>query len=234
MKNPNQVVVITGASKGLGAELATDFASKGFSLALCARHLQPLEEIAKGFRKDGIEVLTKACNVGNIKEVKSFAKAIKEEFNKVDVLINNASILGPRTPLSEIAPEVWREVIEVNLNGAFYVTKEILPLMGKGGSIINISSGVTLAPRENWGPYGISKFGLEALSNNLALELKPRGIRVNIVDPGAMRTEMRAKAYPEEDPLTLPKPEELLDVFRYLSSEKSAGVTGQRFSAKNF
>jgi NAD(P)-dependent dehydrogenase (short-subunit alcohol dehydrogenase family) len=106
--------------------------------------------------------------------------------------------------------------------------------MPEGGSIVNVVSGVSVEGRPEWGAYAVSKFGVEGLTQILAAELEERGIRVNAVDPGGMRTEMRAAAYPEEDPMTRITPEENTDVFLYLASDESKGVTGERFKAQEF
>jgi NAD(P)-dependent dehydrogenase (short-subunit alcohol dehydrogenase family) len=128
---------------------------------------------------------------------------------------------------------VWREVLEVNLTGTLVPTLAVLPGMRAAGrgSIINLSSGVGNEPRERWGAYAISKWGVEALSKNLALEEEDVGIRVNIVDPGRLRTGMRRAAYPGEDPSGPAPPEDAVPVFLWLASERSTGITGQRFRA---
>jgi NAD(P)-dependent dehydrogenase (short-subunit alcohol dehydrogenase family) len=125
-------------------------------------------------------------------------------------------------------------VLEANLTGPFLLTKAVIPYMPKGGSIINITSGVSIEGRPRWGAYSVSKFGLEGLTQVLAAELEEHRIRVNSVDPGSMRTEMRAAAYPDEDPTTLTTPEENTYVFLYLASDESRNVTGERFKAKEF
>jgi NAD(P)-dependent dehydrogenase (short-subunit alcohol dehydrogenase family) len=106
--------------------------------------------------------------------------------------------------------------------------------MPEGGSIVNVVSGVSVEGRPEWGAYSVSKFGVEGLTQILASELEDRGIRVNAVDPGGMRTGMRAAAYPDEDPMTRITPEENTDVFLYLASDDSRGVTGRRFKAQEF
>lgn len=120
-----------------------------------------------------------------------------------------------------------------NLNGTFNVTRAVAPLMvGAGsGSVINVSSGASLPPRVNWGAYAVSKAAVDAFSYNLAAELNGSGVRVNIVDPGAMRTSMRADAYPAEDPTTLKEAESIVPLFLWLATDRSRGVTGQRFQA---
>jgi len=106
--------------------------------------------------------------------------------------------------------------------------------MPTGASIVNVVSGVSVEGRAEWGAYSVSKFGIEGLTQILAAELEERGIRANAVDPGGMRTEMRAAAYPEEDPMTRITPEENTDVFLYLASDESKGAAGQRFKAQEF
>jgi NAD(P)-dependent dehydrogenase (short-subunit alcohol dehydrogenase family) len=129
----------------------------------------------------------------------------------------------------------WKDVIDVNLTGAFLCAKAVVPFLKEThGSLINISSGVGDHGRPYWGAYCVSKNGLEAMSELMAGELSEDGVRVNAVDPGKMRTEMRAAAYPDEDPDTLPTPYDITDVFVYLASAESAGVTGQRFRAQEF
>jgi NAD(P)-dependent dehydrogenase (short-subunit alcohol dehydrogenase family) len=155
-------------------------------------------------------------------------------FGRIDVLVNNAGVLGPRVPIEEYPEDEWRRVIDANLTGPFLVTKAAIPHMPEGGSIINVVSGVSVEGRAGWGAYSVSKFGVEGLTQILAAELEERGIRANAVDPGGMRTGMRAAAYPEEDPLTRITPEENTDIFLYLASDESRGVTGQRFKAQEF
>jgi NAD(P)-dependent dehydrogenase (short-subunit alcohol dehydrogenase family) len=137
-------------------------------------------------------------------------------------------------PIAEYPEDEWRKVLEANLTGPFLLTKAVIPYMPEGGSIINVTSGVSIEGRPRWGAYSVSKFGLEGLTQILAAELEDRGIRANSVDPGGMRTEMRAAAYPDEDPMTRIIPEENTDVFLYLASDESKDVTGERFKSQEF
>jgi NAD(P)-dependent dehydrogenase (short-subunit alcohol dehydrogenase family) len=114
------------------------------------------------------------------------------------------------------------------------VSKAAIPYLSDGASIINVVSGVSVEGRAEWGAYSVSKFGMEGLNQILAAELAERGVRVNAVDPGGMRTDMRAAAYPEEDPQTRITPEENTAVFLYLASDESRDVTGERFKAQEF
>ena len=149
--------------------------------------------------------------------------------------LSSPSILGSRVALREFPVDLWREVVDVNLTGAFIVAKACVPaLADTGGAMIHVSSGVGDHGRPYWGAYCPSKNGVEALSEMLAGELAEAGVRSNAVDPGRMRTTMRAAAYPEEDAETVPTPYEITDVFVYLASDEGRAVTGQRLRAADF
>lgn len=150
------------------------------------------------------------------------------------MLVNNAGLLGPRVRIEEYPEDKWRSVLDANLTGPFLVSKAAIPHMREGASVINVTSGVSIEGRPEWGAYSVSKFGLEGLTQILAAELKAHGIRANSVDPGGMRTAMRAAAYPDEDPTTRITPEENTAVFLYLASDESREVTGERFKAQEF
>jgi NAD(P)-dependent dehydrogenase (short-subunit alcohol dehydrogenase family) len=228
-----QVVLITGASKGLGRALADAFGRAGARLVLCARGEAALRETAEALEAGGTEVEWAAADVADEVAVGRLVSRATARFGPVSVLVNNASVLGPRVPLRDHGLEEWRRVLEVNLTGTLIPILAVLPGMRSagGGSIINVSSGVGDVARARWGAYAVSKWGVEALSGNLALEEKDAGVRVNIVDPGRLRTEMRRAAYPEEDPSRPAPPEAAVDVFLWLASPASAGVTGERFEA---
>lgn len=229
-----KVALITGASQGLGKALALAFAEEGASLVINSRSEESIRPVAQEAESLGAKVLAIAADVSSGADVDKLVGAAVDRFGRIDVLINNAGVLGPRTKLEEHTEEEWRQVIDANLTGLFLVTKAVIPHMPEGGSIINVVSGASAGPRANWGAYAISKFGVEALTGNLAIELEERGIRVNAVDPGGMRTPMRAAAYPEEDPQTRITPEENTAVFLYLASDESKSVTGERFKAQEF
>jgi NAD(P)-dependent dehydrogenase (short-subunit alcohol dehydrogenase family) len=228
-----ETVFITGASRGLGRALADAFGGAGARLVLCARGAADLEDVASALRARGVELEWGTVDVSDPGDVAALVARAVERFGPITVLVNNASILGPRVRLAEHPVDAWRQVLEVNLTGVLIPTQAVLPGMREagGGSIVNVSSGVGNIARKRWGAYAISKWGVEALSRNLALEEEAAGIRVNIVDPGQLRTEMRRAAYPDEDPLDPSPPEDAVPVFLWLASEASAGVTGQRFKA---
>jgi NAD(P)-dependent dehydrogenase (short-subunit alcohol dehydrogenase family) len=231
----DKVVMITGASRGLGRALALACAQEGASLVISSRDAGSLDPVAEEVEDvEGIEVLAIPADISRSTHVETLVSAAVEHFGRIDVLINNAGLLGPRVSIEEYPEDEWRKVLEANLTGPFLLTKATIPHMPEGGSIINVTSGVSIEGRARWGAYSASKFAIESLTQILAAELEERGIRVNSVDPGSMRTEMRAAAYPDEDPDTLITPEENTGVFLYLASEESRGVSGGRFRAQEF
>jgi len=230
-----KVAMITGGSKGLGAALARRFADEGAAVSLCARGAEELDEIGAELEGRGADVLTFVADVSSEDDVKAWVAATLARFGKIDTLVNNASLLGPRVGIEAYPLDEWRKVVEVNLTGAFLCAREAIPALRRTkGAMIHVSSGVGDHGRPYWGAYSASKNGLEALSQMLAGELKEDGVRSNAVDPGSMRTDMRAAAYPDEDPDTLPRPREVTDVFVHLASDAASDVTGQRFRAKEF
>lgn len=232
----NKRVVITGASRGLGRALAFRFANEGARLALCARSIDELKRVGLELSLRGSPPLVASCDIGDHVQVGRFAAVVLEEFDSVDVLVNNASQLGPRIDIAEWTAATWNRIIDVNVNGLFAVTRAFLPPMLKqgSGSIINVSSSVGKKGRKRWGAYAASKFALEGFTQTLADEVKNKGVRVNSVNPGPMDTDMRHAAYPEEDRSKLKSPSEVLEVFVFLASDRSRGRTGQYFEAQEF
>ena len=229
-----KVTLITGASRGLGRALALACAKEGANLVINSRSEDSLQPVVEEVQGTGAEVLSVAANVALETEVQKLVDGAVRRFGRIDVLINNAGLLGPRVAIQEYPEDEWRRVIDANLTAPFLLSKAAIPHMPEGASIINVVSGVSIEGRAEWGAYSVSKFGVEGLTQILAAELKDRGIRANAVDPGGMRTEMRAAAYPNEDPQTRITPEENTAVFLYLASEESRNVTGERFKAQEF
>lgn len=228
-----RTVLITGASRGLGAALAEAFAHAGARVALCARRAEALRAVAARLRAAGAVCLARAVDVRREAEIARWVQEAERTLGPPAVLVNNASVLGRRVPLAEHSPEEWRQTLEINLTGAFLAARAVLPAMLRrgDGAIINVSSGAAVLPRVRWGAYSVAKYALEGLSWNLAAELEGTGVRVNVVDPGAMRTSMRAAAYPQEDPASVKPPEAATGVFLWLASDAARGVTGRRFRA---
>ena len=234
-------ILITGASQGLGRQLALDFAREGAAaLALCARHSQPLEKV-----RDEVMVVAPEIKVVLIEADLSrpldlerlFAITLHEFHGRLDVLVNNASMLGPSPMpyLLDYPLEEFQAVLNANLIGPFLAIRKALPAMIEhGGSIINVTSDAGIVGYAGWGAYGISKFGLEGMSQTWAAELEESKVRVNWVDPGSMNTAMHRAAEPDEDPSQWADPAEVTEVFIYLASDESEGVTAHRFQAQEF
>jgi NAD(P)-dependent dehydrogenase (short-subunit alcohol dehydrogenase family) len=229
-----KVALVTGASQGLGRALALAYAREGATIVLNSRSYESIRDVVEEIHDLGTEVLGIGSDVTSSSDVQDLVDVAVEHYGGIDVLVNNAGLLGPRVAIEEYPEDEWRSVLDANLTGPFLVSKAAIPHMRESASIVNVTSGVSVEGRAEWGAYSVSKFGLEGLTQILAAELKDRGIRVNSVDPGGMRTDMRAAAYPDEDPTTRITPEENTAVFLYLASDESIDVTGERFKAQEF
>jgi len=229
-----KVAMVTGASQGLGRALALAYAREGAMLVINSRNYESIRNVVEEIHSLGVEVLGIGADVTSSSDVEDLVDVAVEHYDRIDVLVNNAGLLGPRVAIEEYPEDEWRRVLDANLTGPFLVSKAAIPYMREGASIVNVTSGVSIEGRAQWGAYSVSKFGIEGLTQILAAELKDRGIRVNSVDPGGMRTGMRAVAYPDEDPTTRITPEENTAVFLYLASNESRNITGERFKAQEF
>jgi len=233
-------ILITGASQGLGRALALRFAREGAAgLSIVARHADQLSKVRDEIRKmdnDKIEVVVIEADVSKSRDIERIVATTLAQFKgRLDVLVNNASTIGPSPMpyLLDYPVEDFREVLDTNLIGPFLLIKNTLPAMiERGGSVINVTSDAGQVGYPGWGAYGISKFGLEGMSQTWASELQESGVRVNWVDPGSMNTAMHRAAEPEEEPSQWADPADVTDVFVFLASDESKGVTGKRFQAQ--
>ena len=236
-KLAGKIALITGGSRGIGKAVAAGYAREGAAVFLCGRNDLDVKRAIADIEGAGGRASGCAGDIGKIEDVRRIVQSTIAQFGSIDVLVNNASMLGPRVPLADYPLEAWEEVLRVNLTGIFLMSQEVVKkvmIPKRQGSIINVSSGVGRIGKARWGAYGASKFGVEGLTQGLAEELKDLGIRVNAVNPGPTRTAMRAMAYPDEDPLTLPAPDNVIPVFLYLASDDSRTVTGQSFDAQEW
>lgn len=234
----NNVALITGATRGIGKAVAAAYVREGARVFICARNQLDVAATVRELRYDSTDAQVDGCagDVGKETDVRRIIDAVIERFQRIDTLVNNASLLGPRVTLLEYPFRQWEEVIRVNLHGVFLLSQQVAKRMiaQRHGSIINVSSGVGRIGRARWGAYAVSKFGLEGLTQVLADEVKEFGVRVNSVNPGPTRTDMRAEAYPGEDPLTLPTPEQITPIFVHLASAHSENLTGQMLEAQDW
>jgi NAD(P)-dependent dehydrogenase (short-subunit alcohol dehydrogenase family) len=206
-----ETVIITGGSKGLGRAMVEYWLKDGWNVATCAKDIAPLAALQQQYPESLYAV---DVDIASIDSVRAFCASAIELFKYISVLVNNASILGPRVTLEEYFPEEFEEVMRVNALGSFNFIHELVPHLKsqRSGVILNISSGAGVKGGAKWGAYAASKFAIEGLTQVLKDEVFDDKIRVHAIDPGAMRTQMRAAAYPSEDPLTLPTPEQIARV----------------------
>lgn len=231
--------LITGASQGLGREIAIAYALEGAAgIAIVARSEERLAEGSDRIKEIAPQttVLSIVADLVRQEEIERVVATTLCEFNgRLDILVNNASAIGPEPmpflldyPLAD-----FRDVINTNLIAPFLLIKKALPAMiENGGAIVNVTSDAGVTGYPGWGAYGISKFGIEGMSQTWAAELEESNVRVNWVDPGNMNTAMHRAAEPEEDPTQWANPADVTEVFVYLASDESQHVNGQRFQAQ--
>jgi NAD(P)-dependent dehydrogenase (short-subunit alcohol dehydrogenase family) len=231
--------LITGASQGLGRQLAIDFAREGAAgISIVARSIEFLNQVRNTIQEiaPNTQVLVIAADLTKHEDIeRAVATTLNEFKGHLDVLINNASSIGPSPMpyLLDYPLEDFHNVINTNLIAPFLLIKKALPAMiENGGSIINVTSDAGINGYPGWGAYGISKFGIEGMSQTWAAELEDTDVRVNWVDPGDMNTAMHRAAEPEEDPNQWANPQDVTEVFIYLASDESRHVNGQRFQAQ--
>lgn len=217
-----RVALITGASRGIGAAVARRFAAEGAQVVLVARTVAGLEEVDDAIRAasgGSAQATLVPIDLHKSDDIEKLAHAIAERFGRLDVLVGNAAILGEMTPISQIEPDSWTDVVNLNLTANWRLIRSLEPLLlsSDSGRAMFVTSGVS-GGRAYWGSYAVTKTALEALARTWAQEMEKTNLRINIVNPGAVRTSMRAKAYPDEDPMTLPPPKDVTEVFVELAS----------------
>src|ERR1700719_4294991 len=233
-----RAILITGAGSGLGRALAIECARAGASVILSGRNGAKLDLVydeieAMGGPQPAIAVLDLA--VATAVDYDRLARVIDDEFGKLDGLVHAAGLLGDRTLLEQYDVPTWCKVLHVNLTAPFILTQVLLPTLRKSAdaSVIFVSSGVVKNQRPFWGAYAVAKSGLESVRSMWSQELEGEpGIRMNSVNPGRMRTAMRAAAYPAEDPNTVPTAESVSGTFLYLLSSSGRGIDGQYIEAQ--
>ena len=233
-----KTILVTGAGDGIGRTAALTYASHGATVILLGRTESKLEQVydeieAAGWPKPGLVALDLAT--ATEENAVNLANGLAGEFPHLDGLLHNASILGERRPIESTAYTAWQEVMQVNVNAQFLLTRHLLPLLqaAPAASIIFTSSSVGRTGRAYWGAYAVSKFATEGFMQVLADELENTSkVRVNSLNPGATNTAMRRSAYPAEKPSNNPSPEDIMATYLYLMGDDSAGVTGEAFNAR--
>ncbi|MFZ3236007.1 MAG: SDR family NAD(P)-dependent oxidoreductase [Stellaceae bacterium] len=215
-----KVALITGASRGLGAAVALRFAGEGAHVVLAARTVGGLEEVDDAIRAAGGTATLVPLDLRQPAKIDELAAALLDRYGRLDILVGNAGAFGIFSPLGHIPPEIWAEVMDVNLNANWRLIRAMDPLLrgAPAGRAIFVTSGIGRDTLAYWGPYAVSKTGLEMLVKIYAAEIAKTRVRANLVDPGPLRTRLRARAFPGEDPNTLPPPESVADLFVDLAS----------------
>ena len=229
----NKIILVTGASRGIGKSASIMYASLGAKVILLGRDLESLEQVYDEivqlkYSEPMISLMDLERADGN--DYQAVYENMMNEFGKLDGLLLNASILGDRSPIAHYDPETWVRTLHVNLTTQFLLTKALLPVLyeSDSASVIFTSSGVGKVGKAFWGAYSVSKFGVEALSQILSAEHEDQStIRFNCINPGATRTKMRKEAYPYEDEMKLKEPDELMEKHVWLMSDDSRNITGQ-------
>ena len=228
-------ILITGASRGLGREIARQCAAAGAQTVLLARSVPALESLADEILAAGHpEPVLVPCNLeaATLEHYEEIATLLGDRFGHLDGLVVNAAMLGELSPIAASDPALWARVFQVNLHSPYLLVRSCLPLLRRASDarVLFVSSSVARQGRAYWGAYAASKAALENLMQVLADELAAEGIvRVNSVNPGRCRTEMRAQAYPAEDADRLPSPESLAPGLLYLLGEAASGLHGRQF-----
>lgn len=220
-----RVALVTGASRGIGAAVAKHFASEGAHVVAVARTVGGLEELDDAITAAGGSATLVPLDLVDFDAIDRLAGALYERWSRLDILVGNAAILGQLSPMGHYTPEMWSDVINLNLTANWHLIRafDVLLRESDAGRALFVSSSVARTPRAYIGPYSVSKAALENMVQTWAAELEKTNVRANIIDPGRVRTAMRAEAYPGEDPATLPAPEVVSETFVELASP---GYTG--------
>ncbi|MEC8084082.1 MAG: SDR family NAD(P)-dependent oxidoreductase [Pseudomonadota bacterium] len=214
-----RVALVTGATRGIGRAVALGLAAAGAHVVAVARTVGGLEELDDAIQAAGGAATLVPLDVTDGEGVDRMGQALFERWGRLDNLILNGGALGQLGPIAHYDPKLWDEVMAVNVNANQRLVRSLDPLLRQSPAarVIFVTSGAAIGERPYWGAYAASKAALEAMARSYAGEVKQTAIAVNILDPGATRTAMRAAAYPGEDPMTLKTPEDLVPLFLALS-----------------
>lgn len=233
-----RVIVVTGAGAGIGRAAARAFASHGATVVLLGRTLSKLESIYDeiencGFPKPAIFPIN--FEGAAPEDYQQLTTALDKEFGRVDGLLHNAGLLGARTPIANYPLTEWHKVLQVNVTACYLLTNALLPLLHKSTDARILFTGSTVGKkgRAYWGAYSVSNAASDNLMEVLADELESTGIRVNAINPGAVRTEMRAAAYPAEDPASVIPPDDIMNRYLFLMGPDSREWHGRRLNAQD-
>jgi NAD(P)-dependent dehydrogenase (short-subunit alcohol dehydrogenase family) len=224
----DRIALITGASRGLGRAVALRFAREGAHVLLLARNLSALGRVDDEIRAIGGKATLLPLDLADGQAIDALGPSLYEHFGRLDVLVGNAGILGTLSPLPHIPSAHWERVFAINVTANWRLIRTLDPLLRRSDAacVVFVTSSVARSCRPYWAPYSVSKAALEALAKTYANETASTSIKVNLVDPGAMATRLRAEAYPGEDQATLPTPDAIAEMFVKLAMAENE-LTGE-------
>lgn len=212
----DRIALVTGASRGIGRAVALRFAQEGAHVIAMARTQGGLEELDDAVRKlTGKSATLIAENIKDYDKIDQIGAALFQRYGKLDILVGNAAYLGQLSPMGHYTPKMWDDVFAINVTANWRLIRslDVLLRASDAGRAMFVTSGVARAAKMYWGPYAASKAAMETMVKTYAAETAHTALKVNIIDPGRVRTKMRAQAYPGEDPSTLKTPDAVTDVF---------------------
>ena len=234
----DKVILITGSGDGIGATAAKTYAEYGATIILLSKTEKKIVAVYDDIVNAGHPqpaIITLNLEDATPEDYAGLAVTIENEFGHLDGLLHNAAMFEGLSPIAQFDNTLWNRIVQVNLHAPFLLSQAMIPLLNKSksASMVFTSSGVAHQGRAYWGAYGVTKAAGDNLMGILADELETSTpIRVNSIDPGRVRTRMRALAYPGEDPMSIPAPEELMDAYLYLMSDESKDTNGKVITCK--
>lgn len=233
-----RIIMVTGAGRGIGEAAAKAYAAHGATVLLLGKNEENLNRVydeieAQGHPKPAVIPFNLETALPH--QYDELAAMVEQEFGRLDGLLHNAAIVGPRSPLEQLSGDNFMRVMQVNVNAMFMLTSTLLPLLklSADASVVFTSSSVGRKGRAYWGAYAVSKFATEGLMQVLADELDGvSSVRANSINPGATRTDMRTKAYPGENPTVNPLPADIMPAYLYLMGSDSSAINGQALDAQ--
>ena len=233
----DRIILITGAGDGIGRAAAISYALHGATVVLHGRTLNKLEVIYDEIESLGAPqpaILPLQLSSASERDYELLLDTLDRQFGRLDGILHNAGILGERVPLADYQVNVWDDVMAVNLRAPFVITQALLPCWKNPNTLLwSLPVRCRARSPECWGAYSVSKIAIEAVSQLFAKERVNSNIRFNCINPGATRTAMRAKAYPNEDPKTLPTPDSIMPAYLYLMGEDSLHMNSQSIDAQD-
>ena len=216
-----KTALITGASRGIGAAVAKELARQGAHVILIARTIGGLEAVDDEIKAFGGTATLMPLDLFKLDDLDALGPTLHQHFPKLDILIGNAAMLGTLAPIGHVKPDEFQRVMDLNVTANYRLIRTLDPMLkaSDAGRVVFVSSGVTKDFKAYWGEYAVSKAALEALAKVYANECANTNVKVNILDPGRVRTAMRAQAYPGEDPQSRPHPDDIAPYFLKLVAD---------------